>query len=168
MARRIKLLISILLTTAIMAFAQDNDPWGGIWTSESFSEPIINSTADYKIIIRIDRKGDEYNVRGKTVKVGDPNSQTYHRPYTIKKIQGNQMWLEAYETASPSYSKGELTKYYGYTFFYKLTLNNGTIHYSHYKSYQFVYDRNMNLIEKNVYPVNGTSLRELEMFNDDW
>ena len=180
-----------LLTLIVQLFsfsciAQNQDPWVGTWTSESYTDmdwenspkdsegtftEIVNT--DYKLVIRITKNGDKYNIRAKTIKVKDPNYSSYHRPFTIKRIAGKTMWLESYVKKDPftvDYGNGPFIKSYSdITYYYKLTLNNGTLHYSFYKFHSIDYDRNMNYIgeEDNNASLFGRGT-ELDLFNDDW
>ena len=178
-------ILAIVALLSILSFAQDHDPWVGTWTSESYRDmdwekspkdsegtyqEIINS--DYKLVIRITKNGDQYNVRAKTIKVNDPNYSLYHRPFTIKRKVGNTMWLESYVKKDPftvDYGNGPFIESYSdNTYYYKLTLNNGVLHYSYYKVYSIEYDRNMNY--KGEETLNASDLRgsNLDLFCDDW
>ena len=84
-----------LLTLIVQLFsfsciAQNQDPWVGTWTSESYTDmdwenspkdsegtftEIVNT--DYKLVIRITKNGDKYNIRAKTIKVKDPSPFHY-------------------------------------------------------------------------------------------
>ena len=81
--------------------AQDQDPWVGTWTSESYtdmdrenspkdSEGICTEIikTDYKLVIRITKNGDQYNVRAKTIKVKAPTYSSYHRPPQSLELKG--------------------------------------------------------------------------------
>lgn len=180
----ISVLALLCLTTAM---AQEQDPWVGTWTSESYTDmdwenspkdsegtstEIINT--DYKLVIRITKSGDQYNVRAKTIKVKDPNYSSYHKPFTIKRISGNTMWLESYVKKLPftvDYGKGPFVESYSdNTYYYKLTLNNGILHYSFYKYHSVDYDKNMRYKGEEDYDASVYSPRgsELDLFNDDW
>lgn len=184
MTRRF-LLTLIVATFSLTCVAQDQDPWVGTWTSESYTDmdwenspsegtltEIINT--DYKLVIRITKSGEQYNVRAKTIKVKDPNYSSYHKPFTIKGMSGNTMWLESYVKKLPftvDYGKGPFVESYSdNTYYYKLTLNNGTLHYSFYKYHSVDYDKNMRYKGEEDYDASVYSPRgsELDLFNDDW
>ena len=175
----------IVALLSIKCLAQEQDPWVGTWTSESYSDmdwekspkdsegtyqEIINT--DYKLVIRITKNGDKYNVRAKTIKVNDPNYSSYHRPYTVKRIAGNTMWLESYVKKSPftvDYGNGPFVQSYSdNTYFSKLTLNEGILHYSYYKVHSVEYDRNMNYTGENTMNATGGRGNDLDLYNDDW
>lgn len=184
MTRRF-ILTLIIATLSLTCVAQDQDPWVGTWTSESYTDmdwenspkdsegtftEIINT--DYKLVIRITKSGDQYNVRAKTIKVKDPSYSSYHRPLTIKRIAGDTMWLESYIKKDPftvDYGNGPFIKSYSdNTYYYKLTLNNGTLHYSYYKVYSVEYDKNMNYKGEETLNASDWRGHDLDLFNDDW
>lgn len=162
--------------------AQIQDPWVGTWTSESYTDMDWENSpkdsdgsykeivkTDYKLVIRITKSGDQYNFRAKTIKVKDTSYSKYHKSYTITQIAGNCMWLEQYVKKEPFRSNGQIEEYSDLTYYYKLTLNNGTLHYSFYKYHSINYDRDMNYKGEEDYNASlfgrGT---ELDLFNDDW
>ncbi len=172
------LLILIVLSLSFTCMAQDQDPWVGTWSSASYrdldweddsDEPVYT---DYKLVIRITKNGDQYNVRAKTIKVKDPSYSNYHSPLTITRRAGNTMWLESYVKKVPftvDYGRGAyIESYSDNTYYYKLTLKDGILHYSYYKIYSKEYDRNMNY--KGDETLNTSDMRgaNLELFNDDW
>jgi len=177
------LLTLIVLLFSVTCIAQEQDPWVGTWTSESYSDidwkasketgddgPMVY--ASYKFVVRITKNGDKYNVRAKTIRPDDPNYSSYHLPFTIKRMAGNTMWLESYVKKDPftvDYGKGPFIESYSdNTYYYKLTLNNGTLHYSYYKVHSIDYDKNMNY--KGEETMNTSDFRgsNLDLFNDDW
>lgn len=118
------ILFLYLLWGLSVATAQSQDPWVGTWTSERYTDmdwknsskdsertftEIINT--DYKLVIRITKSGDQYNVRAKTIKVKDPCYSSYHKPFTIKRIYGNTMWLESYVKKDPFRVNGVIDEY---------------------------------------------------------
>lgn len=179
------LLTLIVATFSLTCVAQGQDPWVGTWTSESYTDMDWENSpkdsegtfteivkTDYKLVIRITKSGDQYNVRAKTIKVKDPSYSSYHRPLTIKRIAGNTMWLESYVKKSPftvDYGNGPFIKSYSdNTYYYKLTLNNGYLHYSYYKVHSIDYDRNMNYTGEDTMNVSDMRGSNLDLFNDDW
>lgn len=158
--------------------SQDIDPWVGTWTSEAYrsmdwenkSDDLVY--ADYKLVIRITKNGNQYLVRGKTIKVKDPSYSSYHRPYTVTWIEGNTMWLQSFIEKDPftvDYGDGPFVESYSdNTYYYKLTLNNGTLHYSYYKVHSVEYDRNMNYVDERSLTTKDVHGSELDLFNDDW
>ena len=170
------IMLSILSSTT--AIAQEQDPWVGTWTSESYrgwdwdddsDDPVYT---DYKLVIRITKNGEEYSVRAKTIMVKNPNRTLYHNPLTLQRMTENTIWLESYVKKSPftvDYGTGPYIKsYFDYTYFYKITLENGTLHYSHYKVYSIEYDRNMNYKSEDTMNVSDMRGNNLDLFNDDW
>ncbi len=177
------LLALIVLSFSFTCKAQDKDPWVGTWTSESYSDidwkasketgddgPLVY--ADYRLVVRITKSGDKYNVRAKTIRPDDPNYSSYHRPFTIKRVSGNTMWLESYIKKNPftvDYGNGPFIKSYSdNTYYYKLTLNSGILHYSYYKVHTIDYDRNMNYEGEETMNVSDMRGADLNLFNDDW
>ena len=166
---------------AICTMAQEQDPWVGTWTSESYSDidwKASNETgedgplvyASYKLVVRITHNDNQYNIRAKTIRPDDPNYSYYHRPFTIKRIEGNTMWLESYVKKDPFRVNGVIDVYSDITYYYKLSLNNGTLHYSFYKYHSVDYDRNMRYKGEEEYNASVYCPRgsELDLFNDDW
>jgi hypothetical protein len=167
------------------AMAQEQDPWVGTWTSESYTDMDWENSpkdsegtymeiikTDYKIVIRITKNGDQYNVRAKTIKVKDPTYSSYHRPLTVKRIEGNTMWLESYVKKNPFTVKNGnswiIDSYSDITAYKKMTINNGVLHYSYYKMYSVKYDRNMNYKGETTTNVSDWPGNDLDLFNDDW
>ncbi len=184
-----KLRFLFMLTIAMLSMKsvaqEEQDPWVGTWTSVSYRDMDFENSpkdsegtyqeiiqTDYKLVIRITKKNNEYNVRAKTIKVNDPNYSSYHRPLTIKRMAGNTIWLESYVKKMPftvNYGNGPFVESYSdVTYFYKLTLNDGTMHYSHYKMHSVEYDRNMNYKEEETTNVSDMRGHDLDLFNDDW
>ena len=168
------LLVSILsLLCFTTAMAQEQDPWVGTWTSESYRDVDWIATektetvvwASFKLVVRITKSGDQYNIRAKTIRPDDPNYSIYRLPFTIKRMVGNTILLESYE------KKVRVTDdwYYDITYYYKLTLKDGTLHYSFYKQHSVDYDRNMRYKgEKDNDVSEYRRVSELDLFNDDW
>lgn len=175
--RKILLLLALTVLTFGSAPAQDNDPWVGTWTSESYSdtsESPVSSTdynADYKLVIRITKNNGQYNVRMKTIKVGDTNWTQYAEPMEVKQVEGNAMWVEGNVKKDPfTVDNGTVVYVESYsdrTYYYKLTLNNGTMHHSCYKRKIVEYDRNMRFKSTGEWPFSNRG-SELDLFNDDW
>ena len=166
-----------------VTMAQENDPWVGTWTSESYSDvDFENSPKDsrgtfteivytkYKKVFRITKTGDHYYVRGKTIKVNDSNYSSYHRPYTITSIEGNTMRLISSVTKSPFRVNGQIDSYSDITYYYKLTLTNGVLHYTFISYHSIDYDKNMRYTGEEDYDASIYSHRDydLNFFNDDW
>lgn len=178
------IIIGVCLTFNFIAIiAQDQDPWVGTWTSESYSDidwkasketgedgPLVY--ASYKLVVRITKSGDQYNIRAKTIRPDDPNYSSYHRPFTIKRMAGNTIWLESYVKKDPftvDYGNGPFIESYSdNTYYYKLTLKDGVLHYSYYKVYSKDYDRNMNYKGEDTMNVSDMRGSNLDLFNDDW
>lgn len=177
----------LILTVALLSMKciaqKEQDLWVGTWTSVGYSGidwdasratgpdgPLVY--ANYKKVFRITKNGEQYVIRGKTIKVNDPNDTSYHRPYTVKRMAGNTMWLESYVKKDPftvDYGNGPFIESYSdNTYYYKLTLNNGIMHYSHYKIYSVEYDRNMNYKSEETMNVSDHRGNDLELYTDDW
>lgn len=180
MKRKICLLLLVALFSQ-NAVSQDQDPWVGTWTSESYSDmdwenspkdsegtyqEIINTS--YKLVIRITKSDGQYNVRAKTIKVSDPNYSSYRRPFTVKRMTGNTMWLESHVKKEPFRVNGVIDEYSDITYYFKLTLKDGILHYNHYKFHSVDYDRNMNYKGEETTNVSDWRGNELDLFNDDW
>lgn len=183
--KRLTLLFAFLLgIIAKPLMAQDQDPWVGEWTSEAYSDidwEASNATKDangtiqevikanYKLIIRITKNNEHYTVRGKTVKIDDPNYINYHPRFTITKIEDNVMWLEASESKRPYISNGEVDEYSDLTWYYRLTLEYGALHYVHYKTHSINYDRNMIYKNEDIYDNIATlEGNNFLLYNDNW
>lgn len=170
---------------SLTSMTQEQDPWIGTWTSESYRDmdweespkdsegdfvDIIKT--DYKLVIRITKKGDSYNVRAKTIKVKDPAYSLYHDPLTVRRIAGNTMWLESYRKKVPfTVDRGygpKIDSYSDNTYYYKITLNNGVLHYSYYKVYSVDYDANMRYKGEETLNARDFNGAELDLYNDDW
>lgn len=177
-----RFLLTLIVTVfSLTCVAQDQDPWVGTWTSESYTDmdwenspkdsegtftEIINT--DYKLVIRITKSDDQYNVRAKTIKVKDPTYSSYRRPFTIKRMAGNTMWLESYVKKDPFRVNGVIDEYSDITYYFKLTLKDGILHYSYYKFHSVDYDRNMNYKGEGTTNVSDWTGHDLDLFNDDW
>lgn len=121
--------------------------------------------ATYKLVVRITKSGDQYNIRAKTIRPDDPNFSRYSLPFTIKRMVGNTMWLESYEKKVRVIDDW----YQDITNYYKLTLKDGILHYSYYKFHTVDYDRNMRYKGEKDYDASVYSRgSELDLFNDDW
>ena len=86
-------------------------------------------------------------------------------------MSGNTMWLESYIKKEPFRVNGVIDEYSDITYYYKLTLNNGTLHYSFYKYHSVDYDRNMRYKGESDYDASvlfRSIGSELDLFNDDW
>lgn len=177
---RKKLLVSIMsLFCMTTAMAQDQDPWVGTWTSESYKAIDDDyeglSYTDYRYIIKITKNGDNYLVRAKTVKVSDPNHAIYHDAYgftqTVKLSEGNCMLLESRREKLPFYVNGQIDSYSNTISYFKLTLSNGVLHYSFYKYVVESYNKNMKYEYKDIFGLDekyhGPCV-ERNMYNDEW
>ena len=176
------LLVNVMLLLCLTtAMAQDQDPWVGTWTSESYTDMDWENSpkdsegtfteiirTDYKIVIRITKSGDQYNVRGKTIKVKDSSYSSYHRPYTVKRVEGNTMWLESYLKKDPFTVNKQIDSYSDVTYFFKLTLNSNILHYSFYKFHSIEYDRYMRYKGEDTTDCSTMVGCDLNLFNDDW
>lgn len=181
MMRKVIILSLCLLWGLSVATAQSQDPWVGTWTSESYTDmdwetspkdsegsfqEIINT--DYKLVIRITKNGEIYNVRAKKIKVKDPTWTDYHSAYTVTRVTDNTIWLESYKKKEPFKVNGQIDSYSDVTQYTKLTLNNGVLHYSYYKYHSADYDRNMNYITEETINCSDWKGNNLDLFNDDW
>lgn len=81
------------------------------------------------------------------------------------------MLLESRREKLPFYVNGKLDSYSNTTSYFKLTLNNGILHYSFYKYVVESYSKNMRFEYKTTYGPYEEHLGpcvERDMFNDDW
>lgn len=174
------LLVFLLWITVIDAVAQEQDPWVGTWTSESYVKTDWKDSpkdsdgtylnlvkADYKDVFRITKSEEGYLVRGKTIKVSDPNDVSYHRSYIVTSIEGNTMHLRSFVKKEPFYVNGKIDEYSDITYYYQMTLKNGVLHYSYYRFDSENYDKNMNYKGKESFS-NDLPGKELDCYNDDW
>lgn len=162
------------------SMAQGLDPWVGTWTSESWTADdwerspkdsegdfIEIRKTQFKLVIRITKNGDQYNVRAKTIKVDDPNYANYYGQISITEMTNNTMWIEWHTEKTPWRENGKIVEYYVSTYYMKLTLNNETLHYSWYKTRVDNYYTDMRYKNQKIYDTSGTDT-ELDLFNDDW
>lgn len=174
----ISVLALLCLTTAM---AQEQDPWVGTWTSESYSDMDWENSpkdsegtyqeiirTDYKLVIRITKNGNQYNVRAKTIKVKDSSYSSYHSPYTVKRVEGNTMWLESYKKKDPFKVNGQIDSYSDVTHYTMLTIENGILHYSYYKFHSIKYDKYMRYKGEDSTDCSTWVGCDLNLFNDDW
>ena len=162
------------LFSCICVVAQENDPWVGTWTSESYQDIDWDKSqgggivyANYKRIIRITKTNDEYNVRSKLIKVGDPNYTYYNPSIAVIEVDGTNMWLESYVERSPFTVNDRIDSYRDFTHRYKLTLKQGVMHFSYYEYSYTIYDKGMTFKEKGTKKVGGEGT-SLDLFSDDW
>lgn len=175
----LELLLSIVCS--FPAFAQENDPWIGTWTSESYSDmdwenspkdsdgtytEIIRS--DYKRVIRITSDGENYSVRMKVVKVKDSDDVSYCPPMEVIRVDGNTMFLESRREKQPFYSNGTIEEYSDITYYYTLSLKQGTIHFRHSKFVSVNYTRNMRYKDTETFECLTFAGNDLYLFNDEW
>lgn len=182
MKRLILFIITLLCFINVMA--QEQDPWVGTWTSESYTDMDWENSprdsegsfqeiikTDYKRVIRITKHDNQYSVRAKTIKVSDPTYSSYHKSLKITRVEDNTIWLQSFVSKLPftvDYGYGTFIESYSdVTYYYKLTLNNGILHYSYYKYHSVDYDRNMRRTGESSENVSGAGY-ELDLFNDDW
>lgn len=177
--KRILLASVFSLFCLTVTMAQNQDPWVGTWTSETYKaldddseEPVYTN---YRYIIKITKNEGNYLVRAKTVKVSDPNHAIYNDAYgftqIVKLSEGNCMSLESRREKLPFYVNGKLDSYSNTISYFKLTLNNGILHYSFYKYVVESYSKNMEFEYETIYGPNEKHLGpcvERDMFNDDW
>lgn len=176
MKRLILFIITLLCFINVMA--QDQDPWVGTWTSESYkaldseSEGLVYT--NFRYVIRISKHGDNYFVRAKTIKVADPTSAIYNDAYALKaqaKLEGNKMLLESHRDKIPFYVNGQIDSYSNTTSYFELTLNNGVLHCSFYKYVVESYDKNMSheyTTSYDLHEQDSGPCVERDLFNDDW
>ena len=171
--RQITSVLFILFGLLTTAFAQEQDPWVGTWTSESYRDIDWDSPDDgvvyttFKRIIRITKSDEGYNVRSKIIKTGDPDYVFYSPAMVVRKVQGSSMWLESYVDKQPFTVNGKIDSYRDVTHRYKISLSQGVLHYSYYEYYYIEYNRRMVYKEQGVVDVGGAGA-ELDLFNDNW
>ena len=173
----------LFLLVGTTAPAQEQDPWVGDWTSESYSDvdwEATNATKDangsiqeviyteYRLIIRIGKNGVNYTVRAKTIKVGDSNYNEYFPRLTVTTTESNRMWLHASEQKKPFYSNGEIDEYCDVTHYFSLTLEGEALHYTHYRTHLVNYDRRMRYKDEEDIETYLWTGNDLMLYNDDW
>ena len=179
-----KLLLSAIFALVAMSaysqhpYQQEHDPWVGDWTSESYTdvdwEAVNNDPGSdilyktqYKKVFRITKTQNGYQVRGKTIKVKDPDYTGYHPSYTVTKVEGNTIWMQSFVSKLPFYVNDRIDSYSDNTSYHKLTLNNGIIHYSFLYMHSVEYDRNMRYKGEEDLNFFGDDT-ELDLYNDNW
>lgn len=156
--------------------------WGD-WTSETYSDmdwEASNATknaegtiqevykTDYRLIIRIAKNGDNYSVRAKTIKANDSSWNDYHPRLTVTDIGSNRIWLQASEQKRPLYSDGEIDEYCDITWYYTLTLEDGALHYVHYRTHSVNYDKRMRYKDEDSWDASNWTGCDLMLYNDNW
>lgn len=180
-----KLLFSVICTLSAMSVfsqqpRQEQDPWVGDWTSESYTEVDFEASpkdsdgtfielvyTQYKKIFRITKDGDQYTIRGKTIKLKDPDWTDYHHSYTVTSVTGNTMKFQSFVSKLPFRVNGRIDSYSDNTYYYSLTLKNGYLHYSYYNCHSVEYDKNMRYKYEEDLNIPRES-NELDLFNDNW
>lgn len=178
------LLICLLFGTITSSLlAQNDDPWVGDWTSETYSDmdwEASNATkdaegtiqevfkTDYRLIIRIGKTAGNYTVRAKTTKVNDSNYNDYHPRLTVTRIEDAKMWLQASEQKRPWISDGEIEEYCDITWYYTLTLEDGALHYVHYRTHSVNYDKRMRYKDEDSWDTSNWTGCDLILYNDNW
>lgn len=187
MVTRITLLMTILIASASMTFAQDNDPWVGTWTSEGYTDVDCKRTYDpsnmdydgsvkavykttKKLVIRITQNGGNYLIRTKVVNQNDPNDVSYGWECHVTKVSGNTIFYETQLNKDPQENNGRITEYLNLTYYYKLTITNGTLKFDLYNFKCITYDSGMRFVkeENDNSWINKTPGSHLTLFNDDW
>ena len=163
-------------------FAQEQDPWVGEWTSEAYTDidwerspkdsygnyESIKHTS-FKKILKITKHGDTYIVRSKTIKVNDPSYVSYGLPMTVYSIVGNTMELRSYIEKDPNKENGKVDSYSDYTYYCKITQNNGVLNYCHYRMHIDKYALSMRYIGgEDDFDVSSMPGNKLRLFNDNW
>lgn len=177
--KKVLLVCVLSILRLATAMAQDQDPWVGTWTSESYKavddDSDDHSYSDYRYIIKITKNGENYLVRAKTIKVSDPNHAIYHDAYgftqTVKLSDGNSMMIESHREKLPFYVNGQIDSYSNTISYFNLTLNNGVLHYSFYKYVMESYDKDMRFEYKTTFGLHDEShgpCVERDLFNDNW
>lgn len=174
--KRILSLALLLMFIETIAFAQEQDPWVGEWTSEAYTDIDWERTPEddikytsFKKILKITKHGDTYMVRSKTIKVDDPSYVSYGLPMTIYSLEDNTMELRSYLEKEPFYVNGEVDEYKDITYYYRLTNVDGVLYFHFYKYYSVNYNRYMRYTdEKDHYVPSTNSSSNLRLFNDNW
>lgn len=174
--KRFTQVLIFLLGFFTVADAQEQDPWVGTWTSESYrdidwenspEEEIIYAT--FKRIIRITYGNGQYQVRSKIIKIGDPDYVRYALPLIVKEANGNIMLLESFLEKEPFYVNDIVKSYSDITYRMRLSLNNGVLHYSFYEYYADDYNSRMVYTGSRTVKVKGNLDGDnLDLYNDDW
>lgn len=164
-----------------MAYAQEQDPWVGEWTSEAYSDVDWESTSkssdgsfdisytQYKKVIKITLHGSSYMVRMKIIKVDDPSYTKYSQPLKVASFDGETMELTSYVEKEPFTVNGEVDSYSDITYYTRLTLSDGVLYYHFYKWHSVNYNRQMRYTdEEDFYTTKTSSGTRLRFFNDIW
>lgn len=182
MKRFVILSLFIAFSSIVSISAQEEDPWVGEWTSESYSDidwDASNATkdaygtiqtihyADYRLIIRINKNGDHYSARAKNIMVGNSDYSHYYPTLTVTRVSDNKMYLQAFLSKQPYRSNGEIEEWYDITYYYTLTLENGGLHFEFIKYHSVNYDRNMRYKDENDWNVRERG-DDLMLYNDNW
>lgn len=170
------LLLFLLWMTITCARAQEQDPWVGTWTSESFDSYIEESDSYCKCkqLLRINKSEEGYYVRGKIINQMDPNDVKYCGVYTVTGIEGNTMLIREFVKQKPLYivdanEERVIDEYNDITYYYKLTLRNGVLHSLYYGVEWVCYDKEMNYKKtKPFFQVSPHFQVERVFYNDEW
>ena len=123
------------------------------------------------MIIKITKHGEQYMVRSKTVKVDDHSYVKYGLPITVYSIDGNTMELRSFIEKDPvivDYGNGSyIESYRDYTYYSRITLNNGILNYHLYRRHYEEYNQNMRYIGEGDLP-SSFPYSKLRLFNDNW
>lgn len=125
MKTKITLIMTILIASASMAFAQDNDPWVGTWEG---IESILGPDGDFqnKTIVRISKHGDDYDVRVKLFSIDNPSKVKYWNDCIITYCDKSTMKWYSYASTSfdwdNTYENGE--KVYSAIYTWKVSATN--------------------------------------------
>lgn len=158
------LLLLLLWMTITCARAQEQDPWVGTWTSESFIIDYGERQERVRDVLRITKGAEGYLVRGKRIKLNDPNWVDHHKAYTVTGVEGKTIYLRQAPQGALVYP----TDWVNVTYFYKLTLRSDeTLHYLNYRCEYMDRDGN-NKTRK--YPGGGDWCDggDRDFFKDDW
>lgn len=166
------LLMLLLWMTITCAWAQEEqDPWVGTWTSESFRTINTNATKEsdevvystYKYIIRITKEENKYYIRMKRINTDISNDVSYD-DVTITSIQKNTIYIETYVTYTYNGKEIRIANQK------KLVLKGGgVINYVWYNQHVQEYDTCSRMIVKEYDDtIEQSAFTCLNFFNDNW
>ena len=177
MKKRILLFVFLLGIMTVTCFAQDNCKMCGTWIGK-WNEKILNKDSDeleltqLKKIIRIDKYGEEYNIR---IKIENPRIDHTHYEdddITILYADDNSVRFKLTSDYEPDYVNHIITGYSIVERFYELYYKNGYVHLKRYAQIQYDYDMHKNFIRKwDAQELAGTGFGDdIDMYNekDNW
>ncbi|MBQ3325302.1 MAG: hypothetical protein IJG81_10735 [Muribaculaceae bacterium] len=165
------ILFFVCLACVATSSAQGNDPYSGIWIGPTFTAPIydINLGAEVvsagkslgvsrQIVLRITKTGDKYQIQEKDVNLMYPSDTRYSEDeITVTNVTDDALYFETKSAKRPMWDPNKLKKdklvigYYNQTIrYYKLTPSNGALIRERFKTIDYDFDLNYNLIKEDI------------------